>query len=273
MTDVDLGPDDPLWGPVLKFDHSINLLRTVGQQLRAWKEASPRPFAVEVSNESDKVIARVSKATLPPAEIRLGLADALHALRTSLDHLAWQAVLANGRTPGTHTSFPIPRDDKRPTAAAWNESVKNALHGAHAHAISFVASLEPFAHPAARRRYLWMLNALDNYDEHRLLPIVVMASGAIQYGRNEELAEDFRKRERQNCTPEERIETLVDAMGFEASVFGGYPIIEIGSCSGKYRAPTLGRTTALLGFHFTLRSKCLVSALSRSQFSIQMRGE
>src|SRR6267378_798859 len=43
----------------------------------------------------------------PPPRLSVILGDCLHNLRSALDHIAWQLVLANGEKPGRDTAFPI----------------------------------------------------------------------------------------------------------------------------------------------------------------------
>jgi hypothetical protein len=98
--------------------------------------------------------------------------EAIHQLRSSLDHLAWQLVEANGGTPGTHTGFPIhevPPKDKR----AFTAKVK----GMSTSAENLVEATQPYH---SRNDGLWKLSKLDNFDKHNLL--LVVGYGLCRFG-------------------------------------------------------------------------------------------
>ena len=52
------------------------------------------------------------------------LGEILYDLRSSLDHLVWQLVLANGQTPGRHNEFLITTDHQ-----SWQQTKGRALKG------------------------------------------------------------------------------------------------------------------------------------------------
>ena len=49
-----------------------------------------------------------------PVAVPIVLGDAVHNLRSAVDHIAWLAVAASGNTPGPSTSFPVRLEDKGP---------------------------------------------------------------------------------------------------------------------------------------------------------------
>ena len=56
-------------------------------------------------NTGDQVFKFRVRAPIP-VDLSLVIGDAVHNLRSALDHLAWQLVLANGQTPTTQTAYP-----------------------------------------------------------------------------------------------------------------------------------------------------------------------
>ena len=65
----------------------------------------------EVSEDGSKQV-WVYRGETPdaPIEWSIILGEILYNLRSALDHLVWQLVLANGQTPGRHNEFPIAVD-------------------------------------------------------------------------------------------------------------------------------------------------------------------
>lgn len=97
--------------------------------------------------------------------------EVVHLLRSSLDHLAWQLVLANGGKPNKKTAFPIfntrPTEDK---SAQYNKKVE----GMSVRAKELIEILQPYHHPGKlwRDDWLWIIYDMDNIDKHRELIVV-----------------------------------------------------------------------------------------------------
>ena len=120
----------------------------------------------------------VRLSTSPPVEDwALIVGDAIHNLRAALDHLVWQLVETNRKTPGRHNSFPIAEDESR-----FRSMVEQSLLGVDAPAAAAIQAIKPWK---GESEALWLLHQLDIQDKHRL-PLVALAS-------NEAVSLDFGK--------------------------------------------------------------------------------
>ena len=116
-----------------------------------------------------------------PDEIGLVFGDFLTNLRASLDHLAWNLVLASGGKPNERTAFPI--KIKEPCASGSGEVVPLKVSGdvspeamaliERAQPYKRIQGEEPAVHP------LWMLDRLVGIDKHRHLPFCMIGLSAI----------------------------------------------------------------------------------------------
>ena len=108
-----------------------------------------------------------------PAEWGVMLGDAVHNLRSGLDHLMWQLVDAcPGDSPGNHTQFPV-----SDTKAKWRDDIdercKNRgpppTHGLSQEAFDFVKSFQPFASGNKGKigKRIKRLHHISNTDKHR----------------------------------------------------------------------------------------------------------
>jgi hypothetical protein len=116
-----------------------------------------------------------------PPELPALFGDALHNMRSALDHLAWQLVLRNGGVPTETTSFPVRLSrrtggDQLPTISGGVAPVVRVL----------LDEVQPYTwtdddpdvdvriHPLA------VLSLLNNIDKHRelLLGVAVVTSGS-----------------------------------------------------------------------------------------------
>lgn len=111
-----------------------------------------------------KIVSRGSTEEWP-----LILGDILYNLRSALDHIVWQLVIANGKKPGKLNQFPIAKDE------AWFDSnVSRYLARVHGDAVEAIRALQPFHVRDKGKRLLhplWLLSELENIDKHRLVHV------------------------------------------------------------------------------------------------------
>jgi hypothetical protein len=98
-------------------------------------------------------------------------------MRSSLDHLVWQLVLANGATPTKRNTFPICN-----TPDCFSSEVrKNRLQGVSPEAQAIIDGWQPYRrgkdlcdlHP------LWILSEFTNIDKHRTLNLTTVIANTM----------------------------------------------------------------------------------------------
>ena len=97
--------------------------------------------------------------------VRIG--EILYNLRSALDHLVWQLVLANGQTPGRHNTFPIVTDESK-----WEKEKSRKLKGISQKNEEIIRRLQPYTggiNLPFDVSALWTLHTLCNIDKHRHL--------------------------------------------------------------------------------------------------------
>lgn len=109
----------------------------------------------------------------PPIEWSIRIGEILYNLRSALDHLVWQLVLANNRTPVSRNAFPIIRCEEN-----WQQ-VEGKLKGVSHRVAETIERLQPCTGGMGFPfdvRDLWMLHKLCNIDKHRKLILTVVCS-------------------------------------------------------------------------------------------------
>src|SRR5260370_26464630 len=96
-----------------------------------------------------------------PLEIACNAGDAVHSLRSVLDHLAHQLVIVNGNKPTSVTNFPICAD-----ASLYAERVVRSTKGMSQKAMDRISEYKPYK---GGNDTLWRVHQLDIIDKHRLL--------------------------------------------------------------------------------------------------------
>lgn len=153
------------------------------KQLR-WLEADFSQFCESqrlfISHEVDRSAGRqtwVFRGETPrvPIEFSTRVGEIVHNLRSALDHLVWQLVIANGAEPSSKNEFPIFRDAKK-----YQDNVRWDLQGVSPGAKSKIEWAQPFQKHGGIGSQLWILHCLNNIDKHRHVHMAVLYSGGAQ---------------------------------------------------------------------------------------------
>jgi hypothetical protein len=163
-------PEDPFSGSRLKLkraNHHINQLNTV---LNDFRKLRPYRLVVEGDREPTTYHAltlRVRKNLPEPVPLIIG--DAIHNLRSALDHALCDAIRKRGGKISKQTQFPIIEGDDLEGA------IKNrGVDQAGPEILDVVRDLKP---SKAGNRELWMVHDFDIDDKHKLLLPVAMVVG------------------------------------------------------------------------------------------------
>lgn len=146
-------------------EHHIGQLEA---QLRVFGRGRPYEIVTQKHPEDPKrsqMVLRIRKSI--PDSIVLRVADAIHNLRSSLDHLAFQAVTNGGGAVAETTAFPICRNGPPRTPNDFKSLVLGKVHGAPGPIIEEMLGLQPYE--GGSDEHLWCLHYLDIVDKHRLM--------------------------------------------------------------------------------------------------------
>ena len=129
-------------------------------------------FRLETTVESDGLeqVVRIHGAPVTPPEWASVVSEFLHCLRSALDSLMWELVLANGEIPGRETYFPIHLKES-------NADFDKKTHGVSGDVKAIERAVQPYASKAgpANRDALFLIHELNRLDKHRTIPVVTVA--------------------------------------------------------------------------------------------------
>lgn len=174
---------DPLRGPLRKVDRAKQHIEDLERKVGEFADRNPYRIVVEPSfNPGNTAMislaVRIREET--PDELALLVGDALHNLRSSLDHLA--CCLVPGGTSDPDCSFPFAKSEQ-----AFEQTIlSRPIRKAKPNAIDAIRQLKPY--PGGNDT-LYGLHVIDNLDKHRLLLPVLGASGlknpfVVKFGDN-----------------------------------------------------------------------------------------
>jgi len=115
---------------------------------------------------------RVAVSEQPPVEIGLFAGDAIHCLRSALDHIVWELVERNRTTltkqEARKLGFPIYDSPQR-----FESEYPRKVKGASQAAVDLICAAKPYK---GGNEPLWWLHELDVIDKHRVLLTVGSAA-------------------------------------------------------------------------------------------------
>ena len=142
--------------------HILEVQNTLGQFLQSGS------YQVSVRDEPEtqrRFYAIVQRRPLPDT-IPFLIGDAIHSLRTALDHVAYEMVVRGGRTPSQGLVFPI-KDTRSEVVDAMKSEIQAAA-GSDIVAL-IVDGIQPHRGGHREGHSLWVLHRLDCVDKHRKL--------------------------------------------------------------------------------------------------------
>ena len=102
------------------------------------------------------------------------MGDAIHNLRTALDHLVWQLVEAGGGTPNDRTAFPIVAADAKAAQRYGSAVGQGEIAKISPGAFKLLESIQPYN---GGDKTLVEIHELDIWDKHRLILAVYAVLG------------------------------------------------------------------------------------------------
>jgi hypothetical protein len=154
-----------------KVERAGEHFASLSDSVRSFFDTSPYTVACLDDPTNNHITFCVETAKDIPIQMSLLAGEVIHQLRSALDHLAFQLVLANGKTPNTHTYFPIASD-----ASSYNGAKAKKTAGMSHIAINEIDALRPYQ---GGDDTLWLLHSLNNIEKHRELLLVGSSFRAV----------------------------------------------------------------------------------------------
>jgi hypothetical protein len=166
MTHVTSAARDRLEGVKAKAERAKHHVNELDTALRAFFGTNPYAVGTKRDPQTRKLIYYLVSVRDVPREISVIAGEVLQSLRSALDHLAYQLVVAGSGLPGPfyHVYFPI-----FDSASKYEAGKLGQIKGMRQDAITAIDAIKPYA---GGNDTLWRLHKLNNVDKHRLLVTV-----------------------------------------------------------------------------------------------------
>ena len=162
-------------------------MEALQREVEAWRARKPyEVFGEHNPGAPDEYVFRLRFFEPIPREWGLLVGDFAHNMRSALDHLAYQLVVAGGGTPSVRTQFPILVE-----SSGWEgRQGRERLDGAATRHVEIVESLQPYHRTDLHgSRSVWgampdplaVLAFLNNEDKDRALHATPVALSGIAW--------------------------------------------------------------------------------------------
>jgi hypothetical protein len=158
-------------GPRIKIQRAKKHIYELDSEIQGFLKRNPYLIFSEIDPDNGNKVWHVRVRKDPPPRWSAIAGDAIHNLRSSLDLLVGQLVLANGGTIADKTAFPIWDSESK-----YKSSRPGYAKGVSKAALDILYALKPYK---GGNDALWRLHRLDIVDKHRLLVAVGAAHGSV----------------------------------------------------------------------------------------------
>jgi hypothetical protein len=168
-----------------KLDRAENHLDGLQEQVAVFLKDDAHDFRHHYDLKASRYSLSIEVRRELPVMWSVIVGDLVHNLRSGLDHLMWQLVLAGGGKPNGATAFPVLRHAPA-TTDEW-KSWRKKIRGVHPVVTEVIRSIQPYETQDGPLdgHALIAVKALSNQDKHELPVARVQAIGALS---NEEAA-------------------------------------------------------------------------------------
>jgi hypothetical protein len=162
----------------LKVERAKKHILELGAALQAFFSSSPYATGWKRDPQTRKPILHVVSVKSVPTNITVIAGDVMQNLRSALDHLAYEILLASPK--------PDPKDRKKvyfpifDAAGKYETGKMSKIRCGSDHAIKALDAVEPYK--GGKGQQLWILHELNNIDKHRAIMTAGSALAAIDLG-------------------------------------------------------------------------------------------
>jgi hypothetical protein len=148
-------------------------LKSLDAETTMYFDQKPGEVVAETDPDTNRIILRFSEKIPVPPAIPLAIGDALQNLRSALDYLVWELVLASSNNPTKDHMFPICSAPE-----AFEDQIRRRrLDGVTPQAIAEIRGLQPFHYGKNwEKAPIQVLDTLVNVNKHRRLLLSVLAA-------------------------------------------------------------------------------------------------
>lgn len=165
-------------GVLVKIDRAKAHLNDFDAHARLITGACRKAIVRQHDEQRSEHVFRFDRVPAVPSVLSAIIGDAIHNLRVSLDHLAWQLVIATGGQPGRNTGFPVHKTPLTPDRRGHGRP--QIRPGVPMPLREILDEVQPYRRAKPAHHDLAVLHELDINDKHRELLTAIV--GVLSMG-------------------------------------------------------------------------------------------
>lgn len=160
-----------------KIFRSTQHIESLKSELHGYFKSNPGKMVRQPDIPDDAALFRFVPSGTIPARFGLITGDALQNLRSSLDYLVWELVLAARCQPTEKNMFPICSTDE-----LFKQQIsRHRLDGVPPQAVTEIESSQPYhLGQEFNKSILWALDELTNINKHRRILLTGLAAAPVK---------------------------------------------------------------------------------------------
>lgn len=169
-----------------KYEWAKEHVNYVNEAVETFLSKKPYTVRRDIDDATGEFVHKIEVAPDIPNDIRFALGDAIHNLRSTLDHAAYAVVEAGTCSPANDTHFPIFN-----TAQEYTRRRDTRIPGLRKMCYEAFDRIQPYK--GGFGHWIWQLHRLDIIDKHRLL----LTTSSVAAGRSQtpsEITADGRRK-------------------------------------------------------------------------------
>lgn len=160
----------------LKIYRAAQHIKSLESELEGYFKGNPGKMVRQPHTSENEALFRFIPDGPIPARFGLIVGDVLQNLRSSLDYLVWELVLAANNQPSEKNMFPICS-----TFESFDRQIKRRrLDGMSPDAIAEISSLQPYhLGQDFSKSILWAVDELTNINKHRRILLTSLMATTV----------------------------------------------------------------------------------------------
>ena len=160
----------------LKIFRAAQHIESLKSELEGYFQSNPGKMVRQPHSREDEAVFRFIPSGPIPARFGLIVGDVLQNLRSSLDYLVWELVLAANNQPSEKNMFPICS-----TVESFDQQIKrHRLDGVSPDAVAEIKTLQPYhLGQDFSKSILWAVDELTNINKHRRILLTSLMATTV----------------------------------------------------------------------------------------------
>lgn len=154
-----------------KLDRANELLGIVNKEIQAYLGRNPFRIGLSWDDTTGEAVWKFTDVTPPSPKLGIIVGEAVHDIRSPLDHLIYEIVDRAGEVPTINHQFPICQ--QKPS---WPTQRKRCLRKVPKYLVSRIEEEQPYHRVDSQSHPLSVIQILSNTDKHRNINAVTLST-------------------------------------------------------------------------------------------------